>query len=154
MVCHRQGGERVNLPKIASLEFESAQVIVPESTSIHKTFAWDYDLKDFKKIDGKLVEVTDIEYVKEWCKKALHTVKNTFIYQDTEYGSEHHSLIGTTFKMSFVQSEYERMIREALLQNDSISEVNDFSFTQSSSLLTVGFSVQSVYGTAREELTI
>ncbi|NBI30914.1 DUF2634 domain-containing protein [Chengkuizengella marina] len=142
----------MSLPKIAALEFEIKQT--NEVESVHKTYVWDYETRDLKVVSGKLVEATKIEYVKEWCKKALSTIKYTSIYDNAEYGSEHHSLIGSTFKAEFLKSEIERMIKEALLQNNSITRVDSFSLSQSGSWLTISFSVHSIYGTLEQEVKI
>ncbi|WP_274363707.1 DUF2634 domain-containing protein [Paenibacillus thermotolerans] len=136
------------LPKIAELEIQAASPAVSQTT-VHKTYAWDYESGDFLLIDGRMVELTGIEYVKAWVEKALRTVAGSGIYAGTAYGSEHHSLIGSTFKAAFAEAEYERMIREALLQNDAILRVENFSFSQSESgaRLLVSFDVISIYGT-------
>ena len=140
------------LPTIAQLEIDQPS----ESTSsiVHKTFAWDFEENDFIRVDGKLIEVTGIEYVKIWIKKALYTIRDTLIYKDTGYGSEHYTLIGRTFNLAFSKSEYERMIRKALLENDAITSVSGFEFSQSGSRLLVSFNVQSIYGTTGGEVTI
>lgn len=134
----------MSLPTIAQLEFDDESPSI--SDTVHNTFAWDFETGDFKLQDGKLIELTGIEYLKVWIAKTLHTVINTLIYKGTDYGSEHHSLIGRNFNPLFAKSEYERMIREALKQNEAITNVDKFSFTQSGSRLIISFNVQSIYG--------
>ncbi|CAM3442434.1 hypothetical protein MALU111345_05365 [Marinicrinis lubricantis] len=63
-------------------------------------------------------------------------------------------MIGTTFKPAFSQAEYERMIREALLQNEAITNVDQFTFSQTGARLTIGFEVISIYGSIREAVTM
>jgi hypothetical protein len=136
------------LPKIAQLEFEQPSEVI--STTVHTTFAWDFDADDFERRDGKLIVLTGLEYLKVWIRKALRTVKDSLIYEGTDYGSGHESLIGSNFKPAFAESEYVRMIRECLLQNDAITRVDNFTFSQSGARLVISFSVQSIYGTLEE----
>ncbi len=144
----------MSLPKIVELEFdtnEEQSVIQPD---VHATFDWDFTTGDFKLINGKLIKLTGIEYLKVWIQKALYTVRGTLIYKDTNYGSEHHNLIGKSFKRSYAQAEFERMIRETLLQNDAISDVVNFVFAQKGSRISIEFDVISIYGTTRGDVII
>jgi hypothetical protein len=145
----------VSLPQLAKLEITEEEVTDPvEEETVHATFDWDFEKGDFKLKDGKLQILTGKEYLKVWIKKTLHTVKNSSIYEGTEYGSEHHSLIGTTFKPSFTKEEYKRYIREALLFNNAITNVSNFSFSQEGSRMTISFDVASIYGVSGEDVTI
>lgn len=142
------------LPAITSqLEFE-----VPEqnvNVSAHKTFDWDFDVGDFKLINGMPIEVTGLDYVKIWTRKALATVKDRFIiYAGTDYGSEHQTLLGSSVSWDFVKSEYERMILDALLINDAITYVENFAFDQAGSRLIISFDLGNIYGTLSEAVTI
>lgn len=140
------------LPQIAQLEFETGTTTTVET--VHKTFAWDFEAGDFLRKDGKLIELTELPYLKVWIQKALRSVRDSLIYTGTSFGSSHHSLIGKNFKPEFVQSEYERMIREALLQNDAINRVENFTFSQTGARLGINFDVQSIYGATGEAVTI
>lgn len=142
----------MSLPQIAQLDIEISAIVTPET--VHTTFDWDFATGDFRLRDGSVVSLVGVDYLKVWIQKALRTVKDTLIYKDTDYGSEHHSLIGQNFNPDYSQSEYERMIRECLLQNDAISSVEGFLFTQSGSRLVIDFDVGSIYGLLREDVVI
>ncbi|MBR8659560.1 MULTISPECIES: DUF2634 domain-containing protein [unclassified Brevibacillus] len=145
----------MTLPQIAQLEFPDTELIQQTSPEkVHKTFLWDFNKGDFVLKDGKLIEVTGIEYVKIWVEKALRTMKDSLIYEGTGYGSEYHTLIGKNFHPDFTRSEYERMIRDALLQNDAITQVDNFVFTQSGEKLTIEFQVKSIYGSTEGRVTV
>lgn len=145
----------MSLPSIAQLEFpESDLVQTTARSTVHKTYAWDYNAGDFVKQDGKLIPLIGIDYVKAWCQKALRTVKGSLIYAGTNYGSGHHSLIGKNFNPAFSQAEYERFIREALIQNDAITRVDNFAFSQTGARLIISFDLYSIYGTTREEAAV
>lgn len=143
----------MSLPQIAKLDMPEAEITQQTTTqTVLKTFLWDFQAGDFALKDGKLIEVTGIEYVKEWIKKALGTVKDSLIYQGTGYGSEHYSLIGQNFHPDFSRAEYERMIQEALLLDDAITQVDNFSFSQDGERLTIEFDVISIYGSTEGEV--
>jgi hypothetical protein len=145
-----------NLPQIAQLTFPDADLKTPQTNQqrIHATYDWDFDAGDFALKDGKLVQLTGIDYLIVWIQKALRTVKDTLIYTGTNYGSNQYSLIGRNFHPEFEKSEYKRMILEALLQNDAIIGVESFTFSQTGSRLTIGFTVQSIYGTTNQQAVI
>lgn len=130
------------LPQVSRLEFTTEEITNPEV--IHRSFKWDFKEGDFVLVDGRLVEVSGLEYLKVWIEKAIRTEANTSFY--TAYGSNHHSLIGSVFDKDFVQSEIERMVTEALLKNDAITAVGNFEFEFEGSLLTMKFTVTSIYG--------
>ncbi|BBI32493.1 hypothetical protein KCTCHS21_18920 [Cohnella abietis] len=136
------------LPQITQLMFDNNEETATET--VHKTFDWDFDVGDFRTRDGRIVELEGLEYLKVWIQKAIRTVRDTLIYDGEDYGSEHTSLIGRNFNKSFAQSEYERMIREALVENDAISGVENFAFGQAGSRLEISFDVRSIYGDMRE----
>ncbi|SFB62554.1 Protein of unknown function [Cohnella sp. OV330] len=142
----------MSLPEVAQLEMDT----VPDTSSgvVHKSFAWDFESGDFAQVDGKTVEISGIEYLRVWIQKALMTTKNVLIYADTGYGSEHHLLIGQNLHPAFSQAEYERMIQEALLTNDAITQVGDFNFSQHNARLTISFGVTSIYGSILEAVTV
>ena len=144
-----------NLPQLAQLEFQEEELDTSLiSGVVHSTFDWDFELGDFRLRNGKLQQLQGIEYLKLWIRKAVSTVRNSGIYKDTIYGSEHHFLVGTAFKLSFVKSEYERMIREALLLNEAITNVTNFSFNQTGSRMVIFFDVISIYGATREDVIV
>lgn len=143
-----------NLPELAQLEFNEEEITEPAQPTVHATYAWDFAKGDFILKDGKLVRLTGLDYVKVWAQKALLTVKDSLIYKGTDYGSEHHTLIGRNFKPSFTDAEYERMIREALVVNDAILSVGAFSFSQRGSRLVISFEVVSIYGNTSQQMEV
>lgn len=143
-----------NLPQLAQMEFGVIEEDITESERKHMTLDWDFDKGDFKLVDGKTVKLYGIDYLRVWIQMALRTIKHTLIYKNSDFGSEHHTLIGTTFKPQFTQAEFERMIREALLINNAITSVNNFEFSQSKSTMTINFDVESIYGTHNEGVAI
>jgi hypothetical protein len=143
----------MSLPQVAQLEINEEQQ-TQDNIIVHKTLLWDFDKGDFFLKDGKTVEVEGKEYLKVWIQKALLTVKDKSIYIGTQYGSEHHYLIGKVFKPSFMSEELKRMIREALLFNLAITNVDSFEFTQEGSKLIIKFLIRSIFGEINQEVRI
>src|SRR5690625_3807374 len=145
----------MSLPKVLQLDFTTEELnTVVDPVTVHKSYAWDFERGDFALAAGSVVEIEGVEYLRVWIEKALRTVKGTLIYNGTNYGSDHHGLIGQVFKRSFTESEYERMIRECLRQNTAITSVTGFTFTPIGSRLKIEFSVMSIYGQSEEVVTI
>lgn len=130
------------LPNIASLEFENEEV--GQSAQVDKTFNWDNTIGDFVLNDGKLIGLEGIEYIKVWIDKALRTKANSLIYSG--YGSEHYNLIGRVFDADYAKAEIERTIKEALSKNTSINEVYGLELEVDGSMITVNFTVSTIYG--------
>ncbi len=145
-----------NLPSVAQLQFPDSDLTSQQVTQqrVYATYDWDFDAGDFKLTDGKLVQLTGMQYLKVWMRKILQTVRGSLLYTGTNYGAEYYSLIGTDFNPSYTKAEYIRMIQEALLQNDAITSVTGFSFSQVSSVLTINFTVNSIFGTTNESLGV
>jgi hypothetical protein len=145
----------MSLPQVAQLVFPETDLNTQVTQqSVHTTFDWDFTTGDFVLKDGKLVELTGIDYLKIWIQKALRTVKDTLIYTDTSYGSEHYSLMGQNFNPDFEKAEYTRMISECLLQNDAITAIENYEFLQSGTRLNISLTVQSIYGTTNQQVVI
>ncbi|MFH5187680.1 DUF2634 domain-containing protein [Paenibacillus sp. TAB 01] len=143
------------LPQIAQLDFPDNDLqSSTASTTVHRTFDWDFNTGDFKMMDGKLMAVTELSYLKIWVQKILLTVKDSGIYAGTQFGSEHDTIIGKNFNPAYSQAEFERMIREALLQNDAITRVDGFGFTMDGARLVISFEVSSIYGKTAEQVVV
>lgn len=134
------------LPNISKLEITAVDVAQTETESVHKTFAWDFEVGDFALKDGKHQELTGKEYVKVWSEKALRTAIDTLIYEGTNYGSGHHGLIGKVFDREFTHAEMERMVKEALLVNSSITSVSNFSIETDEDQVTLSMTLNTIYG--------
>lgn len=101
---------------------------------------------------GKATGITDgLEAVRQAVYKILRTDRFAHLIYDANYGSEISSLQGRS--QGYVRSEIERRIREALLQDDRISEVADMQINITGDEALVTFTVVSTYGDFKEEVT-
>lgn len=88
--------------------------------------------------------IDEKEAVKQAIMLILNTERYKFLIYSWNYGAELEALIGT--HPDIVEDEAERLISEALLQDDRITAVYDFEFSRNRDTLLVNFKVDSVYG--------
>lgn len=93
-----------------------------------------------------------LEAVKQAVYKILQTERYDWLIYSWNYGSELKSLFGT--QMTYAMSETKRMIREALLMDDRITDVNTFEFERNRENLHVTFRVVSTEGTFESGVTV
>ena len=88
--------------------------------------------------------IDEKEAVKQAIMLILNTERYKFLIYSWNYGAELETLIGT--HPDIVEDECERLISEALLQDDRIMAVYDFEFSRNRDTLLVNFKVDSIYG--------
>ncbi|WMJ78507.1 MULTISPECIES: DUF2634 domain-containing protein [unclassified Sedimentibacter] len=76
--------------------------------------------------------------------KVLNTEKYEYPIYSFYYGIELESLIGKD--KNYVKTELKRRIRECLLRDERITEVDNFQFTEDEDILNCTFDVHSTYG--------
>ncbi|WP_127531190.1 DUF2634 domain-containing protein [Paenibacillus kobensis] len=101
---------------------------------------------------GRVVGMIDgMEAVKQAVRKALQTDRFAYLIYDADYGNEMARLIGNN--PGLVRSELRRRIRETLMQDDRIRDIADFTVEISGDIATAVFSVVSVFGDFKGEVT-
>lgn len=106
-----------------------------------------YSDKDYRMdINKKMVAgtVNALEAVKQSAYKILNTERYENIIYSWNYGVELKDLFG--MPMSYVQPEIKRRFEEALMQDDRIKEVSDFTFNVKGNELSVSLIVTCDYG--------
>lgn len=88
--------------------------------------------------------VDDIEAVKQAIYLILQTERYESLIYNFYYGTEFDSLIGKSKEL--ITSELERRIREALLEDDRIVKVTDFTIEFTSDKAIVEFTVNTIFG--------
>lgn len=88
--------------------------------------------------------VDDIEAVKQAIYLILQTERYESLIYNFYYGTEFDSLIGKSREL--ITSELERRIREALLEDDRIVRVTDFTIEFTSDKAIVKFTVNTIFG--------
>lgn len=93
-----------------------------------------------------------MDAVKQAVYKILQTERYKYVIYDWNYGVELEDLFGKA--VSFVIPELQRRITEALLTDDRIEAVTDFSFETEKGSVTAAFRVQTIWGDLEAERTV
>lgn len=88
--------------------------------------------------------VDGVEALKQAIYKILNTERFDYLIYSWNYGVEIKNLIGE--HTSFAIPELERVITEAIMQDDRIEDVTDFEFIINKNIVTVKFKVISIEG--------
>lgn len=99
--------------------------------------------------------VDGIDAVRQSVRLILSVERYHWLIHSWQYGVELSDLFGKP--LSYALPEIERRIREALLQDDRVSDVRDFTFTKGrGGVVTAAFTVVTTLGELREsrEVTI
>lgn len=129
---------------------DSATILLEEESSanfeILPTRTYRLDLVN-KRIIGI---IDDAQAVLQFITKVLSTDKYAFEIYDWYYGNELLKLVGHSY--DYVITRIPNIFKEALLVDDRITDVRDFTFTQSSfDSVNVVCYVDTVYGTIKYE---
>ena len=93
--------------------------------------------------------VDELEAMKQAVYKILRTERYRYSIYDWNYGVELEELYGRN--VTYVIPELKRRIEEALLADDRVTAVTDFSFEQQKGSVTAVFLVHTIFGTIEAE---
>ena len=104
--------------------------------------------------NNRIIGVCDtLEAVRQTVFKILSTERYAYIIYSWNYGIELKDLFGQP--VMFVCPEIERRVKEALLQDDRITEVDSFEFDISNKgVVAVKFTVHTLFGDLYEEMVV
>lgn len=114
---------------------------------IFKEIAWDFR-RDKPIIDENTKEykiVEKDEALKAWIYKAIKIARYRYQIFTSDYGTELEELIGNKYTKGYTESEAIRFIREALMVNEYIRNVNIIDASFENDKLTVNINVDTVY---------
>lgn len=95
------------------------------------------------------------EAVKQFITKAIRTPRNRLLIYDDQYGSELEDLIGANATRELLSDEIPRVITEAIIYDDRIESVSNFTVIQDGDKTYITFSVGLVSGgTIKNEVTV
>lgn len=98
------------------------------------------------------VAVDGLEAVKQAVFKILSTIRFEHLIYSPDYGNE--ADVGGVRGRAVFETEIERWVREALLQDDRIISVTQFRFTYELDTALVQFEVESDYGNYTDGLEV
>lgn len=93
--------------------------------------------------------VDELEAMKQAVNKILQTERYRYAIYDWNYGIEMEELYGKN--VTYVIPEMKKRIEDALLADDRVTAVTDFSFHQEKGSVTAEFMVHTIFGEIRAE---
>ena len=122
-------------------EEEEKQEASLESTTIGRTPLFDFASGSYVIRDGKVVECTQEEAVRQWVGFLVKTAAEKFrVYDGTEFGTYIENYIGYK-DVGFVASEIKREVEEKALLNRAIKSIEDFEAEKEGSRLHITLTV-------------
>ncbi|WMJ79527.1 DUF2634 domain-containing protein [Clostridium sp. MB40-C1] len=101
--------------------------------------------KTYKIKDNRIIGYCDgVEALKQAIRLILNTERYEYLIYSDNYGSELKEL--KTQDRAIVESEYKRRIKEALIQDDRIKNVDNFIFEYEEDSVLAEFTIFSIYG--------
>lgn len=108
---------------------------------------FDWEKGEFVIVGGAPRLATGKERIKNSIQKRLRTQLNKYkIYRGTGYGVDSDGVKGEILAKDYRISEMKRNITEALLQEDGIISIDNFSAEQKGRLLNISFAVNTEFG--------
>ena len=122
------------------------EVKVDNSFPMYKEIAWDFkkDAPILENGDFKIIEGNNA--IKVWIYKALLTPRYSYSIYSWDYGSELMDLVGKAYTPSLTKEEAKRYIKEALLINPYILEVNVVDTSFNNGILSADIKLLTIYG--------
>jgi hypothetical protein len=106
-----------------------------------KELVFDFSNGEFIMIDGAPKVVEGIEALKVWIEKTIRTTRYRFPVYTFQYGCELENIIGLDIPSPVLESEVQRIIREALIYDNRIKDAVEFHFERGGDWLKVEFTV-------------
>lgn len=94
----------------------------------------------------------ELEAMKQAVQKILQTERYRYAIYDWNYGVEFEELYGKN--VTYVIPELKKRIEDALLADDRVTAVTDFSFQQEKGSVTVTVLVHTIFGEITAERTV
>lgn len=97
--------------------------------------------------NGRILgKISEEEAIQQFIQKALSTERSKFFAYDDQYGREFEEILSGNYSEALISSELERFITEAIIYDERILEVSDFTFSFTNSQVEVQFQVRTIYG--------
>lgn len=121
------------------MDEELVEVAEERSTKIARTPLFDFEKGQYVIKDGKIVECTQEEAIRQWVGFLIKTPADKFeVYKDSYFGMYIHNLIGWK-DAGFVASEIKRELTEKCPDNRAIEKIEDFEFSRNGGVMNIKF---------------
>ena len=125
------------------MDEEITEEAIPESVKIGRTPLFDFATGQYVIKDGKVVECTQEEAIRQWVGFLIKTPADRFeVYEGTEFGTYIHNLIGWK-DAGFVASEIKRELEEKCIENRAISGIKNFDVIKNGGAIHINMTVMT-----------
>lgn len=128
----------VEVPDTAKTETGTAK--------LYREVQWDYARNCPVWRGGRPVIVTGLEAVKSWAWMTVQTIRRSKDIFSNNHGCDLNTLAGRPFSEAVRQSEASRVLRECLMVNPYITDVQQISVDFSGSTVSMSCCITTVYG--------
>lgn len=131
-------------------DYEIEEEVTEEATSssdiIGRTPLFDFETGQYVIRDGKVIECTQDEAIRQWVGFLIKTPADRFeVYKGTEFGTYIHNLIGWK-DAGFIASEIKRELEEKSIENRAISGIDNFDFSRVNGVIHISFTIVKADG--------
>ncbi|WP_164766654.1 DUF2634 domain-containing protein [Paenibacillus chibensis] len=121
---------------------------MPVQTDLGKVFLFDFEEKRYVLRDGKPIEATYDEAIRQWVTMLLITeIDQYIIYADTGFGIGIKQFIGRRdIPLGVINSEVKRQITEQVTKHSQITGVDNFEIDREDGKAKLTFSVATLRG--------
>lgn len=113
---------------------------------LYREIAWDFKINEPIIENGEFKIVEGNEAIKVWIYLSLMTPNKQYPIYSWDYGSEIKELVGKNYTKALTEAECERLIKECLLINPYITEVQILDTSFKDSVLSCNVKVTTIYG--------
>lgn len=117
-----------------------------EKMPIYKEIAWNYKTNFPVWRGGEPYIVSGAQAVASWAFRALQVPRYRFEIYSWDYGSEFEELIGTVYSEELKKAEAKRYVKECLLVNSYITDVDNIEIVFTDGALKISCTIKTVYG--------
>lgn len=117
-----------------------------ETLPIYREVAWNFENNIPIMENGSFKIVEGIEAIKTWIWKSLNTERYKYLIYSWDFGHELDSLIGKSYTPSYTSAETIRYIKEALLINPYIKNIDIITSTFKDGKLIADIKINTIYG--------
>lgn len=137
---------RLNLGTVEDTGYTLETIVEENQTLPSRTFRMNHNNLTI------IGTIDEIQAVEQAVFLILNTERYEWLIHSWDYGVELHNLIGKD--VEYCIPEIERRVREALLQDDRITAVQNFEFTVNKKKVLTTFTVVSIFGEINAELGV
>lgn len=90
--------------------------------------------------------IDGLDAMKQFIDKTLSTARFVYAIYDTSYATDQSALLGNNEDMQYIMSEGKRIVKDALLADNRITNVRDFTIGRENDEIKIVFSADTIFG--------